>query len=46
MQPAQVLSIAIICQDANNIEKGDAAELTAGIGKERVKIGKCRYRTE
>jgi hypothetical protein len=45
VQPAQ-LSIVIICQDAVNIEKGDTAEMRAGIGRERVKIRKCRYKTE
>jgi hypothetical protein len=46
VQPAQLLAIIINCQDAKNIEKGDADMLTAGIGKERVKIRKCRYKTE
>jgi hypothetical protein len=46
MQPAQLLSIVIICQDAKNIEKGDAVEFTVGTGKEREKISKCRYKTE
>lgn len=46
VQPAQLLSIVIICQDAKNIKTGDVAELTAGIGKERVKIRQCRYKME
>jgi len=46
VHPAQLLSVVIICQDVKNIEKGDAAELTAGIGKERVKIRKCPYKLE
>ena len=46
VRPAQLLSIVIICQDAKNIEKGDVAELTAAIGRERVEIRQCRYKTE
>jgi len=43
VQPEQ-LSIVIICQDAKNIEKRDAAEVRAGIGREGVKIRKCRHK--